>query len=57
MQVMIAGIMCSGMVYNHIEILISTVRLSAFRIFTHQDQAGQAAADRWTVQLEDNCHC
>jgi hypothetical protein len=43
--------MCSGMIYNHIEILISTVRLSTFRIFTRQNQAGQAVADRWTGQL------
>jgi hypothetical protein len=49
----IAGVMCSGMVHNLIKILTSTVSLSGFRIFAHNDQAGQAAADRWTEQLKD----
>ena len=44
MRVRIDGIMCSGMVYSHIEIITSTVRLSGFRIFAHDDEAGQAAA-------------
>jgi hypothetical protein len=44
--------MCGGMVYNHIEILTSTVRLSGFRIFGHDDEAGQAAAERWMEQLK-----
>ena len=26
---------------------------SGIRIFAHQDEAGQAAADRWTQQLKD----